>query len=300
MSFKKPSSRKAWDAMMAQTTEAAQKARALAKSGWESISERFSDSQSAEAQSAPDDPGIEQEVTHYLLVPLPERDHGHAVYTKRILPPACGAVNSLPKLRVFHVPDPAGKELLEDLLITAGVESGVNAQGKTSDLGALLERMADRIERDANRISSGFLLSGVVVALINPVAGLVIGAQALLPPLVSNLSRTGAEYVGDKVNAWKQSSLRAKLRKGAEHEVRHLRPVIFPNPILRALEAITTNADPEFDPALDRRVWVDQFPNHQCYQVTVEAIRSIYQPMLGRGELEHLPKAHRQWIESLS
>ena len=55
----------------------------------------------------------ERDETHYFLIPDPGSDEGFSLAERRRLPEGVGSVNSLPKVRVFHVHDPAAVGVLE-------------------------------------------------------------------------------------------------------------------------------------------------------------------------------------------
>ena len=72
-----------------------------------------------------------------------------AVYTKRVLPPDTGPTNSLPKARIFHVPDESGMAAIERELIDRLARAGISKQ----DLGLGYCRSAGRpggSDRQAN------------------------------------------------------------------------------------------------------------------------------------------------------
>lgn len=279
-------------------SDASSLALSIADSGLRSVSEIFRNTKIFGAISASTVEHLEYDETHYVLVPLlgPQRDY--AIYTKRILPPDIGATNSLPKLRIFHVPDVSGKELLDQKLIANIVSSKMDHHAGTSDLADTLENLANQIDAETNRISGGLILIGGAVAFVNPLLGVGIAAKGLLPSIGSKVSKAGAEYVGNMLRDWNKSSATSKLQKDASSEVLGLKPRIYSNPVIRSLEAIATNPETEFDPFFDRRNWADQFESLHHYKVTAEAIREVYEEHLPSVDLAAYQEPHIQWIRS--
>lgn len=271
-------------------------ARSITDSGLQSVSEMFGSIRIFSAVAATSTDKAEQDETHYILVPLLGIPRRYAVYTKRILPPDTGTVNSLPKARIFHVPDGAGRTLLERELVEKMVIEQFDPQSGSSDFADALEKVADQIDSETEKISGGFLLIGGAVALLNPLLGLGIAVNGLLPAIGAKASKAGAEYVGNRMRDWNRSASESKLRKSAHEEVRKLKPTIYSNPILRSLDAIASNPQTDFDPAFDRRNWIDQFESYHYYTATVEAIREVYQGVMETMEPGVYQESHLNWI----
>jgi len=174
------------------------------------------------------------------------------------------------------VPDVSGKELFEQELVSKIIRDREDLQAGSSELADTLEKVADQIDSETNKISCGLLLIGGAVALVKPLLGIGIAAKESLPAIGAKATKASAEYVGNRLRDWNKSSAMSKLRRDASTEVRSLKPRIYPNPIFRSLEAIATNLSTDFDPSFDHRNWVDHFkPLHYC-MVTCEAIQEIY------------------------
>ena len=280
-------------------TDAGSLARSITASGIHSVSEAFQGTKLFSALSASSDQYVEYDETHYLLVPLLQGNEKFAIYTKRILPPDIGATNALPKARIFHVPNETAKETLEQKLIANMVELKISGNPGSSEFADALEKLADQIDNKTNTISGGLILIGGAVAIVNPVLGVGIAAKALFPSIGAKASKIGAEYVGNKLRSWNRSSTKSKLQKTASKEVNKLKPTVYSNPILRSLDAISTNPETNFDPTFDSRNWTDQFDPPHYYKVTAEAIREVYQDISDSIQTRTLKKAHIQWIQSL-
>ena len=279
-------------------SDAGSLARSITDSGLRSVSEVFRGTKIFGALNASSDEHVEHDETHYVLLPLLGTRGEFAIYTKRILPPDTGATNSLPKARIFHVPDETGRELLEQKLIADIVSNKLDANVGTSELADALERVADQIDSETNRISGGLLLVGGAVAIVNPLLGIGIAAKGLLPSIGAKASKAGADYVGNKLRVWNKSSAESKLRKSTSKEIRKLKPTIYSNPIIRSLDAIATNPETDFDPAFDHRNWIDEFESLHYYTVTTEAIREVYQEIIDSIDHETYQKSHLCWLRS--
>jgi len=273
-------------------------ARSIAESGLRSVNEVFCGTKIFGALSVSSVEHLEYDETHYVLVPLLGKQRDFAIYTKRILPPETGATNSLPKARIFHVPDETGRELLERELIADIVSSRLDGDAGSSEFADTLEKVADQIDSETNKISGGLVLIGGAVAFVNPLLGVGIAAKGLLPSIGAKATKAGAEYVGSKLRGWNKSSATSKLQKNVSKEVRKLKPQIYSNPIVRSLDIIATTPETDLDPAFDRRNWVDGFESSHYYTVTTEAIREVYQEVLDSTDLEIYQKSHIHWIRS--
>jgi hypothetical protein len=273
-------------------------ARSISDSGIQSVSEMFSGIRIFGAVAATSSEKAEQDETHYLLVPLLGEPRRYAVYTKRILPPDTGAINSLTKARIFHLPDETGISILEQKLVESMVSERLDPESSSSDLADTLEKVADQIDKETEKLSGGLILIGGAVALVNPLLGVGIAVKGLFPSIGAKASKAGAEYVGNKLRDWNKSSSVSKLRKQANAEVRKLKPIIYPNPILRSLDVIATNPQSDFEPAFDHRNWIDQFEPYHYYTATTEAIHEVYQGVLGSVDARTYRKSHLDWIGS--
>ena len=279
-------------------SDAASLAKSVADSGLRSVNEVFQGVKIFGALSATSTEHVDYDETHYVLLPLLNKEQGYAIYTKRILPPDIGVTNSLPKARIFHVPDETGKELLEQELVAGIVRSKQDGSEGTSDIADILEQVAELIDRETNKISGGLVLVGGVAAIVNPLLGVSIIAKGLLPSMSAKASKVGAEYIGSKLRDRSKSVTASKLQRNASSEVKKLEPKVYANPIIRSLEAIASNPATEFDPAFDHRNWVDEFELTHYYGVTVEAIREIYQESENSLDLSIYQEVHCNWIKS--
>ena len=271
----------------------------LMESGIHSVSEVFKDTKIYGALSTSSVEHLGVDETHYVLVPLLGGLQEYAIYSKRILPPDTGAINSLPKSRIFHVYDDSGKERLENELIASLVGKELRDDKGSSDLADALEKLADQIDSETNKISGGLVLIGGAVAMINPLLGVSIAAKSLLPSIGTKASKIGAEYVGGKLRKWNKSSEVSKLQKKVKKDVSKLKPRVYFNSILRSLEEIKGNPKTDFDPVCDRRNWVDTFESLHLYEVTQEAIREVYPEVLASEKMSDYQAAHLSWIKSL-
>lgn len=269
-------------------------AQSLGSAGLQSVNGLFEGIRVFGSLSALEDKEIERDETHYVLVPLVDPLGEYAVYTKRVLPPDVGATNSLPKARIFHLPDSSGREVLESRLVNAAVDVALGDQPVESDFADALENFANQVDKETMKISGGLILIGGAVAFANPLLGVGIAVKGLLPSIGSKASKAGVGYVSDKIRKWNSSAAISREEKKALKEVRQLKPEIYENPLIRSLEAVITNPNDEYDPAFDHRIWVDEFESHRTYSLTIEALRQVYGEAFKRSKESHL-----KWIHSL-
>jgi hypothetical protein len=274
--------------------------RSLADSGLRSVNEVFRGTKIFGALSASASEQAETDETHYVLVPLPGAEREYAIYTKRILPPGTGVTNSLPKARIFHVPDESGKALLERKLIDRLAKERLDQNAGSSDLADTLDKVADQIDRQTDKISGGLLLIGGAVALANPLLGIGIVVKGLLPSIGAKATKAGADYFGGKLRARNRATAESDAKEDAAKEVGKLKPQLYENPVIRSMEAIAANPATDFDPVLDQRNWIDEFKSLRHYEVTAEAIREVYTEILNTGGMAGYQDTHIRWIRSFA
>lgn len=291
------------DKFLKKLTNSAENASALAssitESGLKSVNDVFRGIKLFGSLSSSVDEHVEYDETHYLLIPLIGMEKQYAIYTKRLLPLDTGAINSLPKQRIFHLPDANGKKLLEQELVANMVAKRTNDKTGSSDLADSLEKLADQIDNQTDKITGGLLLIGGAVAIVNPIMGIGIAVKGLLPSVSTKASKAGAEYIGNKLRNWNKSSALSKLNKDASQEIKQLKPKIYTNEVIRCLEAIASNPTEDFDPFTDKRTWPDQFQPSHYYPITLEAIQEIYSNSWDKLNLNNTLPAHTQWVKSL-
>ncbi|WP_193212522.1 hypothetical protein [Luteolibacter marinus] len=174
--------------------------------------------------------------THYFLVPDPRQDGGFALVERRRLPEGTGAVNSLPKVRIFHVHDPAAVEVLEDRLMKRMVSAAEDAPGLEHDLALRLEAMGEEIDKQSHWVTGGLIVVGGVVAIANPLLGIGIAAKSLLPELGGKLAKFGFGAAAETMRRFSGSIRESQARKKAESEVKRMKPELVVDPVLAFLD----------------------------------------------------------------
>lgn len=189
--------------------------------------------------------------THYFLVPDPDAKEGFTLVERRRLPDGTGAVNSLPKVRVFHVHDPAALAVLEKQLVGKLSGSGhPGAGGIEQDLAGRLQTMGEEIDRQSQWVTGGLIVIGGVVAVANPLLGIGIAAQALLPEIGGKLAKFGMGAAADSVRRLGSSLRQGKARREAETEVKRMKPELVVDPVLAFLDRIVARgiqSDPQIE-----------------------------------------------------
>lgn len=192
-----------------------------------------------------------QDETHYFLIPSPD---GYVLAERRRLPDGVGTVNSLPKVRIFHVHDPAGVAVLEERLLGKLLANKPIAAGWEGDLAKRLEIIGEEIDQQSSLVTGGLVVLGGVVAIANPLLGIGIAAKALLPGLSSKLTKLGLGAAADSMrsigSSWRERSTRNEVKS----EIRRLKPQVIVDPVLTfvdGLVALGAKADPQMS-ELDR------------------------------------------------
>lgn len=240
---------------------------------------------------------VDRDETHYLLIPFPCDTHPYTVFIKRVIPEGIGTTNSLPRARIFHVPDKSGRELIERELISQALTDADASD--PSQFAERLEILANEIDRETARISGGLILIGGAVAFINPLLGAGIAAKGLLPSVGAKASKAGIGYLTEKLRKWNQSATEARITKDAQRDVKRLKPELFHNPLLQSVDALVTNPNATYDPFFAERNWIAEFPSHRYFKVTVDGIAQTYNDASGWRKCASLSNTARQWITHL-
>lgn len=252
------------------------------------------------------DDDLAADETHYFLVPLRTVPEGYAINVQRVLPSGCGLENDLPKRRVFHLPALAARERLEAILTANLTKEHLSLQPKEaahSDFADRLERVADEIDKQSNRVSGGLLVIGGVVAIANPLLGVGIAAKAIFPSLGSKITNEALKFIGGKFRASAERGVRDAAQEKAEKELERLEPVIFSNPILTLLETAVSTDDPEHDPYPQMPDPGDKPGAKRLRETTARAITQCYADVLDAADPPTEAKLHAPdiaWLRWLS
>jgi len=245
----------------------------------------------------------EADETHYFLVPYRLSGDGYAFHIQRALPVGTGLVNSLPKRRVFHLPDPSGRDRLESLLQSALSSEALAGMPEGSDLADRLEGMAEAIDTQSSRVTGGLLIVGGMVAVANPLLGVGIAAKALLPAAASVATKGAVGYVSDKLRSREKQNRLEDAAEEAADEIRKLKPEIFENPLLRLLEQTVSTADPAHDPSLEELKILPSLPWMRVRGLTISAIAACYRDLLDDQAVCVRAALHEpdvQWLRALT
>ncbi len=278
-------------------------AKSIAESGIKSVSSAICGVRIFGSIHAQTSDEMQRDETHYLLVPFPGADSSYVVYTKRIIPAGVGANNSLPKARIFHVPDESGRKILEAQLLDRAVSvSGHSGAGEgESEIADRLDELAAQIDEQTQSVTGGLVLIGGTVAFINPLVGLGIAASSLLPAIGGKTTKAGAGLIGDKLRARDKARKNSESLELARKEINKLDPELFHNPLLNSIDALITNELADYDPFIDSRNQVDSFENFRYYELTAVAVSEVYGDVLKKKKLKgSLSPMSRKWIEHLS
>jgi hypothetical protein len=236
---------RAWIETVKAISAAPDAAQALAKSGLTSLQSTLGSLRlfsSTRVDTTAGNPA--QDETHYFLIPTA---NGYVLAERRRLPPGVGTLNSLPKVRLFHVHDQAGVAALEELLVGSLTPDKRQAPGVEDDLAKRLELIGQQIDEQSSLVTGGLVMIGGAVAMANPLLGLGLVAQALLPGLSGKLTQAGLGFAADSVRRLGTSWRERSARKQATSEVRRLKPHVVIDPVLAFLDeqvALATKADP--------------------------------------------------------
>lgn len=192
----------------------------------------------------------DRDETHYFLVPDPRQVGGFMLAESRRLPDGVGAVNSLPKVRVFHVHDRAAVEVLEEQLAVRLSSSNRDLTPFEGDLAARLEAMGEEIDKQSNWVTGGLIVVGGVVAIANPLLGVGIAAKALLPEIGGKLAKLGFGAAAESMRRVGDSIRQNRARSKADSEVKRMKAELVIDPVLAFLDRTVARGG-ESDPVVD-------------------------------------------------
>ncbi len=226
---------------------------------------------STRIESAADNPA--QDETHYFLIPTP---NGYALAERRRLPVGCGSVNSLPKVRIFHVHDQAGIALLEEQLLNVLAKDKRRGPGLDADLANRLESIGEEIDNQSSLITGGLVMLGSAIAIANPLLGIGIAAKALLPGLGSKLTKLGLNVAADSVrhlgDSWREQS----ARKEAQNDIKRLKPNIVVDPVLTFIDGLVVRGA-EADPQMSELEHLPQWWRNRDQRLTMSVVSDVLQ-----------------------
>ena len=227
---------------------------------------------------------------HYFLIPDRRTSERYSLYTMRCLPDGVPPINSLPKHRIFHLPNPHALPTIEHLLAVDARDAALANSpkpGASASLGNRLSNLADQIDHLDNKLFNGVLLIGGLVALVNPVAGAAIAFKAMLPSVGLMLSKFGLKYVGETLTS---RELAAKV-KNAEREVlqqfQGAGTESIVNPLLAQFDKALDTDESEYDPLLDFDSQTMDFGSkdrQRFFELTCQALANTYQQVLVRDQ----------------
>jgi hypothetical protein len=241
--------------------------------------------------------------THYFLVPLRTVPEGYATSVQRAVPAGQGLENDLPKRRIFHLPALSARGTLEAILTADLAKTNLSGEDAESELGERLERIADEIDKQAERVTGGLLLIGGAVAIANPLVGVAIAAKALFPAIGSRISHHALKYFGGKFRASAKRGAQAAADKKAAQTVKRLEPQLFINPLLGVLEAAVAEADPQHDPHAVMPDEETAGDGRRVRLLTARAITQCYADLLALPEPPGAANLHAPdiaWLRSLA
>ena len=218
----------------------------------------------------------ERDETHYFLVPDPAAKEGFTLVERRRLPEGTGAVNSLAKVRIFHVHDPAALVVLEKQLVGKITASGdPGAGGIERDLAGRLESMGEEIDRQSHWVTGGLIVIGGVVAVANPLLGIGIAAKALLPEIGGKLAKFGMGAAADSLRRVGDSLRSGMARRDAEAAVKRMKPELVVDPVLAFLDRIMA-AGAESDPQMEELTRLPEWWRDRDQRMTFAAAVEVW------------------------
>ena len=244
---------------------------------------------------------------HYFLIPYKLVDSGYTLYSMRCLPEGVPPVNDLPKKRFFHLPNAHAAKMVEQLLCDEAAESTLGNEDEVSSNSRLID-LADQIDKLDQKAFNGALLIGGLVALVNPVAGGVIAAKAMLPSIGLFLAKYGLKQAGETLTAKNLQSKIKQAEKQVLAEFHGSTASQLVDPLLAQLDKAIRTDVMEYDPSVDGSALSLDDPEktaaaHAAERLTMKAIVNTYAEVLNNRKqwsAAGLGPEDIRWLELLS
>jgi len=222
---------------------------------------------------------------HYFLIPDRRNDTGYSLYVLRCLPQDVPPINDLPKRRVFHLPNEHALPTVKHILLDDARELVAQSQSNeaTTALSDRIQDIADQIDKIEGRMFSGVLLVGGLVALVNPVAGALVAAKALIPSIGMLLSKHGLKCAGDAAKSIEVSSKIKAAEKDVLKQFKGSATEQIVNPLLQQFERALNTTEEEYDPLMEfdaSQLSFGQRDRERILKLTCQALANTYEKLL--------------------
>lgn len=232
---------------------------------------------------------VQYDEKHYFVIPFRLSKVGISLHTMRCLPDGVPELNGLPKRRVFHFPNEHSEHQLRELLLEEGRELALQASANKKHS---LEELANDIDRIDKKLTFGMLLVGGAAAFVNPVVGIGIAANALVPAAGGLLNKFGLRPLGQKLTRRQVAKEVADAEQKILSEFEHSSTVQVINPILEELDLALRTTECEHDPLMDfdmSALDIDELDGNRWRELTERAIHHVYKDCM---------KDETKWVEA--
>lgn len=219
---------------------------------------------------------------HYFLIPDRRTGTGYSLYVLRCLPDNVPVINDLPKHRLFHLPNEHALPTVEHILLSDAREAAQDTETKGA-VSSRLADLADQVDRLDKQVFHGVLLIGGLVALINPVAGAVVAAKALVPSVAMLFSKYGLQYAGEGIKSVEVSQRVKSAERDVLKQFKGSQTDSLVNPLLEQLDKALDTTEDEYDPVMEFDTGSLEFGKRdqaRLVQLTCQAISNTYEEIL--------------------
>lgn len=168
---------------------------------------------------------------HYFLLPDETAEFGHALLILRCLPDGVPPVNDLAKRRLLHLPDRDALPMLRHLVMQDAREQ-VSGDGAGRSLPASIDALADEIDAVDHKVFGGALAIGGLVALVNPLAGAAIAANAMVPSVGLIVAKYGLRTASQSLTNMDMAREIRRAEKDVVRQFKSADTVALVNPVL--------------------------------------------------------------------
>ena len=197
--------------------------------------------------------------------------------------------------------------MVEQLLCDEATASALCEEDSVPSSSRLTD-LADQIDQLDQKAFNGALLIGGLVALVNPVAGGVIAAKAMIPSIGLFLAKYGLKQAGETLTA---KNLQSKIKQAEQQVLAEFHGSTASqrvDPLLAKLDKAIRTDVMEFDPSVDDSELLLDDPekmaaDHAAERLTMKAIVNTYAEVLNNSKqwsAAGLGPEDIRWLEMLT
>jgi hypothetical protein len=242
---------------------------------------------------------------HYFLIPDLSSEYEYSLYIMRVLPDGVPPLNDLPKQRVLHLPDQSAMPTVHAIL-KADARETASRDPQDNVISSKIDEIVDAIDKIDEKAFQGVLLVGGLVALVNPVAGAVVAAKAIVPSIGVFVSKFGLKLASETVSSIDLSNRVKSAEKEVLKQFKGASTIEVINPVLLEFDAAVRRGQKleiplKFDAGKTELAWKD---SERFLSLTYTAICNSYEDMvqglrLSTSQSDSPPSIYQELVKSM-